>query len=79
MLMLTETKGPLKLAGITLIFSFGIELSQLYQAPWINAVRETRPGALVLGAGFKWTDLVCYTLGCLMGVLGELSVPRSRK
>ena len=43
-----------------------VELSQLYQAPWINALRNTTPGALVLGHGFLWSDLVCYALGVLL-------------
>jgi len=46
-----------------LVFSFGIEVSQLYHAPWLDALRATRVGALVLGQGFLWSDLVCYTVG----------------
>lgn len=43
--------------------SFAIELSQLYQADWINGLRSTVPGALILGHGFLWVDLVRYTAG----------------
>jgi hypothetical protein len=65
-------------AAVAMIFiSFGIELSQLYQADWINAIRDTRPGALVLGAGFKASDLICYSVGCLVGTVGEYLVVRS--
>ena len=39
------------------------EFSQLYRAPWIDAVRATRLGALVLGQGFLWSDLWCYAAG----------------
>ncbi len=49
-----------------LVFSYGIEISQLYQADWINAVRGTRFGALALGHGFLWSDMACYTLGILL-------------
>jgi hypothetical protein len=45
------------------IFSLAIELSQLYHAPWITAVRQTRLGGLVLGFGFLWSDLACYAAG----------------
>jgi len=48
---------------ISLIIAFGIEFSQLYQADWINAVRRTVPGGLILGFGFKWSDLLCYSAG----------------
>jgi len=53
---------------IALVFSFAIEFSQLYQAPWINSIRHTRIGGLVLGYGFKYSDLICYSVGVLLGV-----------
>ncbi len=46
-----------------LIFSFAIELSQLYQAEWINGIRATALGALILGNGFLAADLVRYLVG----------------
>jgi hypothetical protein len=52
-----------------LLFSVGIELSQLYQSPWINNLRASRLGGLVLGFGFLWSDIVCYTMGIAYGVL----------
>jgi hypothetical protein len=48
---------------LALAFSFSIETSQLYQADWINAIRSTPIGALVLGSGFLWSDLLCYMVG----------------
>lgn len=57
---------PLRLSALlSLGFSFFIEFSQLYQADWINAIRATTPGALVLGKGFLWIDLLRYTAGVL--------------
>lgn len=50
-------------------FAFAVELSQLYQAEWINDLRATTVGALILGFGFKLTDLVAYTLGVAVGAL----------
>jgi hypothetical protein len=44
-------------------FAYAVEISQLYHAPWIDAIRATRPGALVLGQGFLWSDLVSYAVG----------------
>lgn len=35
--------------ALALLFSFAIEFLQLYQAPWINSIRSTTLGALVLG------------------------------
>ncbi|MDH7502149.1 MAG: DUF2809 domain-containing protein [Verrucomicrobiota bacterium] len=36
---------------------------QLYHAPWIDAVRGTRVGALALGANFNPPDLIAYAFG----------------
>ncbi|EJV72416.1 ribosomal maturation YjgA family protein [Bacillus cereus] len=60
-----------KLAFISLIFCYGIEMSQLYHAEWIDSIRATTLGGLVLGYGFLWSDLVAYTIGVGVGMLGE--------
>lgn len=60
-----------KTAVVSLIFSFAIELSQLYQADWINYVRSIKYAGLVIGYGFLWSDLICYSAGILIGVLFE--------
>ena len=49
-------------------FALSTELSQLAQAPWLWALRHTTLGALVLGQGFLWSDLLCYALGIALGV-----------
>jgi len=60
---------PLKfIVIVSLLFCYTIEFSQLYQAPWINDLRHTLFGRLVLGAGFLWSDLLCYTVGVGIGV-----------
>ncbi|QKZ13375.1 DUF2809 domain-containing protein [Spirosoma sp. KUDC1026] len=58
-------------ATATLGFSVGIELSQLYHAPWIDSLRATRLGGLILGFSFVWSDLLCYVVGVGLGVLIE--------
>ncbi|EML9730838.1 TPA: DUF2809 domain-containing protein [Bacillus cereus] len=60
----TETK---KLAFIN-----GIEASQLYHAEWIDSIRATTFGGLVLGYGFLWSDVVAYTIGVGVGILCEV-------
>lgn len=59
------------MALAALIFSYGIEISQLYHASWIDALRAYRLGGLVLGFGFLWSDMVCYTVGVGFGYLME--------
>ncbi|UNP78891.1 DUF2809 domain-containing protein [Bacillus nitratireducens] len=60
-----------KLAFISLIFCYGIEISQLYHAEWIDSIRATTLGGLVLGYGFLWSDLVAYTIGVGIGMFCE--------
>jgi glycopeptide antibiotics resistance protein len=65
-------------AALALMISFTVELSQLYHAPWIDAIRDTTIGHLALGSGFDPTDLACYTVGAGIGVMIEtLSSRRS--
>lgn len=60
------TRQPLWLSLVlSLGFCFGIELSQLYQREWINGVRDTVVGGLILGKGFLWIDLLRYSAGIL--------------
>ncbi len=66
------------LAAGALLFAFGIEGAQLYHAPWIDAVRATRAGALVLGHDFVWSDLLCYAAGVLLAAAADLRL-RARR
>lgn len=61
----------IKIAALALAFCFVIEISQLYHAPWIDAIRHTTLGGLVLGFGFLWSDLACYFVGVSFGFLAE--------
>ncbi|WP_228107363.1 DUF2809 domain-containing protein [Terrisporobacter petrolearius] len=36
---------------------------------WINAIRKTTIGALVLGHGFLWMDLISYFIGITIAVI----------
>jgi len=58
-------------AGVALAIALSVEFSQLYHASWIDSIRQTTLGGLVLGFGFLWTDLVCYTVGIALGAPSE--------
>lgn len=58
-------------ALLNLVICFAIEFSQLYQAGWINNIRATLPGRLILGQGFLWSDLIAYAAGVLCGIVIE--------
>ena len=55
-------------AAISLGLAFSVEFSQLYHAPWIDSIRQTTLGGLVLGSGFLGSDLICYSVGIAVGV-----------
>ena len=54
------------LATAAATFALGIELSQLSEHPLLELARATRLGALVLGHGFLWIDLVRYLAGIVL-------------
>ena len=58
-----------KVALISLSICYFIEISQLYRAPWINQIRNTTFGALVLGNGFLWSDIIAYMIGTAICML----------
>ncbi|MCL6606082.1 MAG: DUF2809 domain-containing protein [Paenibacillus sp.] len=61
-LLLTRQRLLLSLV-LSLIVSFGIEFSQLYQEDWINGIRSSLLGGVILGKGFLWIDLIRYSAG----------------
>jgi hypothetical protein len=50
-----------------------IELSQLWQAPWLVRIRATRAGGLLLGHEFLVSDMVCVALGASFAALLALT------
>ena len=66
----------LRVAFAALAVAYVVEVSQLYHAPWIDVVRDTTAGRLVLGEGFLWSDFACYTAGVALGVALEMSLTR---
>lgn len=69
-------KSTSSIAVYAILFSYAIELSQLYHAPWIDSIRSTTIGALVLGFGFLWSDIICYTVGIAIAVVLDKVVNR---
>jgi hypothetical protein len=51
-----------------------VEVSQLYHTPWLDALRATTMGHLVLGSGFDPRDLLAYALGVAGAVFLEAAV-----
>jgi len=67
-----------RVALMAMILSVLVETSQLYKAPWIDSIRRTTLGSLVLGHDFVWSDLACYAVGIGLGILIELAIQNGR-
>jgi len=61
-------------ALVAIIFAFSIEFSQFYHAPWIDEIRSNKLGGLVLGFGFKFSDLICYLVGVALAAIIDISL-----
>lgn len=61
-----------KIAIYGLLFCYGIEISQLYHDQYIDSVRSTLLGGLILGFGFLWTDIIAYTIGVFTALVIEI-------
>lgn len=62
---------------VSLSFCYLIEISQVYHAPWINHLRHTLFGRLVLGEVFLWGDLLSYTVGVGIAIGVEKLIMRT--
>ena len=58
-----------KLVTWSLAIAFAIEFLQLYQVPWMQALRANKLAYLVLGNGFDPLDLAAYVVGISLGAV----------
>ena len=71
------TRG--RLVGVSLVIAFAIEFLQLYQAPWMQALRANKLAYLVLGNGFDPLDLLAYVVGIALGATVDWGWQRWRQ
>lgn len=53
----------MKLVAVALLISATVEFSQLIHIDWLDAVRRTTVGRLLIGVTFTWWDIVAYWVG----------------
>lgn len=58
-------------AASALMISFAVEASQHYHNSWVDAVRRTLFGRLILGSGFDLLDLVAYCSGVTLAAAAD--------
>ncbi len=69
--LLFQKCSTLRIFAVSILFTWSIEFSQLYHAPWIDFLRSIKIFALILGFDFVFSDLIAYTIGITTGVLIE--------
>lgn len=61
--------SPLWLGLGAFSISVGVECSQLVDVGWLNRLRSTTIGRLLLGSGFIWIDFARYFVGALSAAI----------
>ena len=56
-------------SGVAIAISYGVEFSQLYSSPALDALCSVTLGHLLLGSGFDRRDFVAYAVACLLRCL----------
>lgn len=62
-----------------LAVSYLAEISQLFSNPFLSATRSTVIGGLILGYGFLWSDILCYTVGAFICFATEMFINKTAK
>jgi len=55
------------LTAFAFALAAAVECSQLLHTNWLDELRATTPGHLLLGQGLHWPDFVAYAAGALLG------------
>ena len=63
--------STVRIGFIAVCFAWSVEFLQLYHAHWIDGIRLTRLGRVVLGTTFNSPDLLAYVVGIALGALAE--------
>ncbi len=59
--------SPLKIALLIFIITSIIEFSQLWHPHFLENLRSSFLGRILLGTTFVWSDFFYYVLGCIFG------------
>jgi hypothetical protein len=58
--------APWKIAGIVMLATCSLEFLQLWHPSFLETLRSTFIGAILLGNSFSWSDLAHYAIGFLL-------------
>ena len=69
--------SPLNIALGVCLITCGLEFLQLWSPPFLQAIRVTSLGRLLLGSSFSWLDFPYYFIGSALGWVWVRSLQRS--
>ncbi len=72
--LLCPARSIMMIAVLSLATAFSVEVSQLIRLEWLDEIRSTRIGALLLGRGFLWSDLPAYAAGTAVATMVDAIV-----
>jgi hypothetical protein len=64
---LKPTAPALPVSVAVLLITCCLEFLQLWHPAWLEAIRRTWPGRLLLGTTFEWSDFPPYVVGAVIG------------
>jgi len=62
-----------------LLFCYTIEILQYFNYVTVLGLQNSRVACMVLGTGFSWIDMLCYTAGMLIVLLLEKIMRSERR
>ena len=66
--ILRKRSKPQSLAICAFLITCAIEFLQAWHPAWLQAIRRTLPGRLILGTTFNWWDFAAYMVGAWMAL-----------
>lgn len=76
--MFFPRRSALFVGLVAFAYACATEFTQLVRTPWLDRIRHTIPGRLVLGDTFAWADMAAYLVGVLVGIAIETALARRR-
>jgi hypothetical protein len=61
-------------AGLAILICFVVETIKLLPWDWLDSIRQTSVGHLVLGRAFTWQNYIAYSVGVLIAALVEVLI-----
>ena len=76
--MIFPTLSTLRTAVVAVLICFGVETIKLLPWDWLNSIRRSTLGHLILGRAFTWQNYIAYSVGVVIASLGEAVIAKRR-